>query len=121
NIFDPTVDPAGIYTYTVAGTAPCADDAATVTVTINPIPDAGTDGIAFFCTNDAPEDLILSLGGTPQSGGTWSPALSSGTGVFDPMADAAGVYTYTVGGGLCSTDTASSTVTVTQSPDAGTV
>ncbi|HEX8269551.1 MAG TPA: gliding motility-associated C-terminal domain-containing protein, partial [Flavobacterium sp.] len=119
SIFDPAVDAAGTYTYTVIGNAPCANDTATVSVTVNPTPDAGIDGTTSFCSTDAPADLILSLGGTPQSGGTWSPALASGTGIFDPSVDLPGVYTYTVGGNLCSTDTASSTVTVTPAANAG--
>ena len=118
-VFNPAVDLAGIYTYTFAGNQPCDDDTATVTVTINPIPDAGTDGTAFFCTNYPAADLITFLGGSPQTGGTWTPALASGTGVFDPLVDTAGVYTYTVGGGLCSTDTSTVTVSVSQSPNAG--
>ncbi len=118
-VFDPAVDPAGVYTYTFEGNQPCDDDSATVTVTINPIPDAGQDGTAFFCTNYPAADLFTFLGGAPQTGGTWSPALASGTGVFNPLIDAPGVYTYTVGGGLCSTDTATVTVSVSQSPNAG--
>jgi mucin-2 len=118
-IFNPAVDAAGVYTYTFFGNQPCANDTATVTVTVNPIPDAGTDGTAFFCSNYPPSDLFANLGGTPQTGGTWSPALASGTGVFNPSVDAAGTYTYTVGGGLCSTSTAAVTVSVTQSPNAG--
>jgi mucin-2 len=118
-LFNPAVDAAGIYTYTFSGNQPCDDDTAIVTVTVNPIPDAGTDGTAIFCTNYAPSDLFANLGGTPQPGGTWSPALASGTGVFNPLVDAAGTYTYTVGGGLCSTDTATVAVQVFQSPNAG--
>jgi mucin-2 len=118
-VFDPAVDAAGAYTYTFIGNAPCANDSATVTVTVNPVPNAGTDGTAFFCSNHAPADLIASLGGTPQPGGSWSPALASGTGVFNPAVDPAGTYTYTVGGGFCSTSTASVTVSVTQAPNAG--
>ncbi len=118
-LFDPSVDAAGVYTYTFFGNQPCDNDTAAVTVTVNPVPDAGTDGTAFFCSNYAPSDLFENLGGTPQPGGTWSPALASGTGVFNPLVDAPGVYTYTIGGGLCSTATASVTVSVVQSPNAG--
>lgn len=118
-VFDPAVDPAGVYTYTFSGNQPCDDDTATVTVTVNPIPNAGVDGTAIYCSNYAPSDLIVFLGATAQPGGTWSPALASGTGVFNPLVDAAGTYTYTVGGGLCSTDTAEVVVTVFQSPNAG--
>lgn len=118
-VFDPGVDAAGIYTYTFFGNQPCDNDTATVTVTVNPIPDAGTDGSAFFCSNYPAADLFTSLGGTPQPGGSWSPALASGTGVFDPLVDAAGVYTYNVGGNLCSLDQATVSVSVVQSPNAG--
>lgn len=117
-VFNPAVDAPGVYTYTFAGNQPCDNDTATVTVTVNPVPNAGSDGNAFFCTNNAPQDLINFLTGA-QAGGTWSPALSSGTGVFNPAVDAAGVYTYTVGGNLCSLDTATVTVTIGQSPNAG--
>ena len=40
-LFDPAVDPAGTYSYTVAGTAPCAADLATISITVDPQPDAG--------------------------------------------------------------------------------
>jgi mucin-2 len=118
-VFDPAVDAAGVYTYTFSGNQPCDDDTATVTVTVSPIPNAGVDGTAIYCSNYAPSDLIAFLGATAQPGGTWSPALASGTGIFNPLVDAAGTYTYTVGGGLCSTDTAEVVVTVFQSPNAG--
>ena len=36
------------------------------------------------------------LGGTPEPGGTWSPALASGTSIFDPAVDPPGVYTYII-------------------------
>lgn len=118
-IFNPAVDAPGVYTYIFEGTNPCDNDTAQVTVTVNPVPDAGEDGSTIFCTNYEPADLIGFLGGTPQTGGTWSPALASGTGVFDPEVDAAGVYTYTVGGGFCTEATATVTVSVVQSPNAG--
>ncbi len=118
-IFNPAVDAPGVYTYTFFGNQPCDNDTATVTVSVNPIPNAGTDGTAFFCSNYPAADLFTSLGGTPQTGGTWSPALASGTGVFNPLVDAPGVYTYSVGGNFCSLDTATVTVSVVQSPNAG--
>ncbi|MBO3098938.1 gliding motility-associated C-terminal domain-containing protein [Gelidibacter pelagius] len=114
-IFDPSQDTAGIYTYTVQGIAPCGEASATVEVSINPEADPGTDGALLVCVESAPEDLFTSLGGTPESGGTWTPALTSGTGVFDPSIDAAGVYTYTVSG-LSPCGAASSTVTVSIDP-----
>ena len=119
-IFDPSKDSAGIYTYTVGGTAPCLNTSATVTITITPGLNAGNSGTATFCLDSAPKDLFLSLGGTPQVGGTWSPALASGTGVFNPVIDKSGVYTYAFSGTEpCSNDTATVTVTVNPLPDAG--
>ncbi|MGJ8591292.1 MAG: gliding motility-associated C-terminal domain-containing protein [Aquaticitalea sp.] len=120
-LFDPNLDPAGVYTYTIIGTPPCLDATATVTVTIAPPPNAGTNGAVNFCGNGAPTDLFDSLGGTPETGGTWSPALSSGTGLFDPNLDSAGVYTYTVTGTPpCLDAIATVTVTLTPPPNAGT-
>ncbi|MCK0125790.1 hypothetical protein MWU76_15470, partial [Gelidibacter sp. F2691] len=119
-IFDPAIDSAGIYTYTVQGTAPCGETSATVSVTINPEAEPGTNGTLIVCIDGTPENLFDSLGGTSQTGGTWSPALASGTGIFDPAKDAAGIYTYTVSGmDPCGDASASVTVTVNPLPDAG--
>ncbi|MDI1316365.1 hypothetical protein, partial [Flavobacterium sp.] len=120
-VFNPAVDPQGDYTYTITGTPPCASDIAVVTVTVNPLPDAGTDGSLAICSNQNPVDLFASLQGTPQTGGTWSPTLASGTGVFNPAVDPQGDYTYTITGTApCANDTAVVTVTVNLAPDAGT-
>lgn len=118
-IFDPAVDPAGVYTYTFSGNQPCDDDTATVTVTVNPLPDAGDDATASICSNVNPVDLISFLGGTPQSGGTWTPTLASGTGLFNPALDLGGIYTYTVGAPFCTPDVSTLTVTVVPGPNAG--
>jgi gliding motility-associated-like protein len=118
-VFDPMVDTAGSYIYSLTGSNPCDNDQATVTVIVNPVPDAGNDGAHIFCTNDSPQDLFNFLTGTPQTGGTWLPALASGTGIFDPMVDIAGTYTYTIGGNLCDVATANVVITVIQSPIAG--
>ena len=118
-VFNPAIDPQGNYVYTLSGTLPCSNDFATISVTVNPIPNAGTNGTKIFCSNATPEDLFLSLGGTPQSGGTWSPALASGTGVFNPALDIAQTYTYTVGSTCVTPSTATVTVSITQAPNAG--
>ena len=95
-IFDPNTDPAGTYTYTVSSNNSCPDESATVTVSIIAQPNAGTNGTIELCSNNDPIDLFLSLGGTPETGGNWTPTLTSGTGVFNPATDAAGIYTYTI-------------------------
>lgn len=109
-VFDPAVDPAGVYTYTVTGTN-CPDDSANVTVTLVSAPNAGEPGALDVCETDAPIDLFTILGGTPDTGGVWSPTLSSGTSVFTPGTDPDGVYTYTIDSGNgCGNDSAEVTV-----------
>ena len=119
-IFDPTIDPEGTYTYTILGTGPCPNASAAITISIIPFFDAGENGTLTICTNDGIVDLFDSLGGTPTAGGTWSPVLNSGTGIFDPVVDPEGTYTYsTSAGGNCSNDSATVIVSVELSPDAG--
>ena len=121
-VFDPSVDTAGPYTYTLAPSATCPEDESIVTVSIIAAPEAGDDNSIDLCSNDSPVDLFDSIGGTPDSGGTWSPALTSGTGVFDPAVDTSGTYTYTVNPNApcTSPDTSDITVNVEQAPDPGT-
>ncbi|WP_028872530.1 gliding motility-associated C-terminal domain-containing protein, partial [Psychroserpens burtonensis] len=113
SLFDPAVDSEGVYTYTLIGTLPCDDASATVTVTFVPTPNAGEDSNAIICSDDGTQDLFNYLDGTPDLGGTWSPATASGTGIFDPNLDIAGTYTYTVTGPIVCNQTDTSAVTVT--------
>jgi gliding motility-associated-like protein len=118
--FDPAIDDAGTYTYTVAGTVPCADDLATVNVIVHAAADAGTDAAITLCTSAAPVDLFSVLGGTPQTGGTWSGPNGAFSGTFDPATDDAGTYTYTVTGTApCADDLATVNVVVHAAADAG--
>jgi gliding motility-associated-like protein len=120
NIFDPTTDASGIYTYTVAATSNCPEDSATVDINVFSQNNAGNDVVVELCTNDTPIDLFSLLTGDPDSGGSWSPALNSGTGLFDPGTDNAGVYVYTLAGnGICAEDTANVTVSLDIAPNAG--
>ena len=112
--WSPAFAGAGIYTYAVAAVAPCTGNAtATVTVTEQAQPNAGTNGVLSICAGSTvtAAQLFAQLGGTPQAGGTWSPALAG-----------AGVYTYTVTAAAPCTGTANATVTVTEqaAPNAGT-
>ncbi|MEC3905816.1 gliding motility-associated C-terminal domain-containing protein [Tamlana sp. 2201CG12-4] len=115
-VFDPLIDLGGTYTYTV--TNACGVDTSEVVVTVTQAPDAGTDNSLSICVGDMSTDLFDLLGTTAQSGGVWSPVLSSGTGVFDPTVDVSGVYIYTVTAiSPCVLDaTAEVTVTVNDSP-----
>lgn len=115
-----------VFTYTVQGTAPCANDAATVTVTEVGAPNAGTNGSLTICSNDAPEPLINHLGNSPQSGGQWyRPTPPGGTfgGTYNPQnaGHPAGVYSYVVQGTApCVADTATVSVVENAAPNAGT-
>ncbi|MBK8613997.1 MAG: PKD domain-containing protein [Flavobacteriales bacterium] len=119
-MIDPATMIAGVYSYTVAGTAPCPEENATVTVTINTPPDPGTNGSITLCTSSAATSLFAQLGGTPDVGGAWSGPSAVVGGLFDPASMSAGVYTYTVPGPVpCPDETATVTVTINTPPDPG--
>lgn len=119
--FTPGVDQPGAYTYTVLGTAPCANATAVVTVSIVTAPNAGTNGSTTVCSNGAPFSLFTLLGGTPDATGTWGGPGGATSGTFTPGTSLAGVYTYTVAGTApCANASATVTVTVVPAPNAGT-
>lgn len=125
-LFVPGTNSPGVYTYTVLGIAPCANDQSIVTITQVQAPNAGSNGAVTLCSNAVPETLFVRLGGTPQPGGTWfKPVPPGGTmnGVYNPTnpAHPAGVYTYVAAGTApCLADSATVTVTEIQAPNAGT-
>src|SRR5690606_27304370 len=103
-----------------AGTAPCGSDSAVVTVTIVPAPFAGISTSISICGNADPVNLLAALGPQAQPEGTWSPALASGTDIFNPAVDTDGTYIYTVhGADVCAPSSASVSVTVVDPPNAG--
>src|SRR5690606_4536537 len=106
-VFNSAVDAFGIYTYTFNNG--CSLDA-TITVIEGIIQNPGEDGFTPpICSNSTADiNLFDYLEGTPDVGGFWVPALSSGTEIFNASLDAFGVYTYTFNDG-CS-DTATVTV-----------
>ena len=118
--FDPAIDAPGLYTYTLAGTAPCVNDQSTVAVSVTAAPDAGTDGSLTLCSSDAPALLFTSLGGA-QAGGSWTaPGGAAFGGTYDPAVDAAGVYTYVLPGSApCANDQSTVTVVELVASDAG--
>jgi large repetitive protein len=120
NIFDATLVTPGTYqfTYYVTASAPCVDDSTTITVTVETPLNAGTNAVLDVCSNNGTTDLFTLLG-SANAGGTWSPALASGTGGFNPLVDAPGTYMYSLTNS-CGTVTSSVVVTVTQAPNAGT-
>ncbi|WP_298237595.1 gliding motility-associated C-terminal domain-containing protein [uncultured Algibacter sp.] len=109
-VFDPAIDTPGVYTYTLTNS--CGDISSNITVSVTQAANAGTDNSVTICVADGPTDLFGFLGGA-QTGGTWSPALASGTGVFDPLVDIAGDYAYTIAPTAPCTSGASATITAT--------
>lgn len=95
--FDPSIDTAGTYEYHVEGLNDlCPDDKAVIYISVTETASAGEDGEIGVLENEDPVDLFEALGGEPSPNGTWSPALESGTGMFDPSMDDFGIYTYTI-------------------------
>lgn len=96
NIFDPTTNSPGeyIYSFTKDCNASQTNISVKVNVTIQQIKIAGVSNSTSSCVTTAPYDLFTLLGTTAEIGGTWSPALPSGTGEFNPANDFSGIYTY---------------------------
>jgi hypothetical protein len=116
--FSVVANPLVATTYTVTGTAANGCTSSTsILVNVSLPPNAGTNGAVTICSSGSPVDLFASLGGTPQSTGTWSgPSVLGGgnLGTFSPLINTAGVYTYTVvGTPPCPNATATVTVTLT--------
>ena len=112
--FNPVLDPSGTYTYTI-NNGFCGSTSSQVEVSVSQIPNAGLDGIVVICENEE-IDLYDYLGGSPDMGGIWAPALKSKTSIFNPSIDAVGVYTYTVEKGNCGADTSQIEVVIDAIP-----
>ncbi|MFI1744528.1 T9SS type B sorting domain-containing protein [Thalassobellus sediminis] len=119
-LFDPAIDSGGVYKYTFLSDACSGFSEVSVDIKTE-LPVAGGDEVLKVCYTDDPIDLFDVLLGDPDSGGVWSPELTSGTGVFDPIIDDAGVYIYTISYGLCGSDSSQVEVQIeTLLPNAGT-
>ena len=102
-VWTPALAGAGTYTYTHTATANCLASSAQVVVTETPGLDAGTNGTLTICEGQTVSEMQLfnALGGTPDAGGIWTPALAG-----------AGTYTYTHPAvGVCPESSAMVTVT----------
>ncbi|MBK9660295.1 MAG: hypothetical protein IPO68_10455 [Chitinophagaceae bacterium] len=103
-------DPVGPGTYHAYATGDCGTDDEIVIVTGQAAPNAGTNGTLTICSSTTLTTTLLAaqLGGTPDPGGNWTPALAG-----------AGVYTYTVTGtSPCPNASATVTVSVQATPTA---
>lgn len=113
--WSPALAGSGVYTYTVAAVAPCTGNAtATVTVSEQAQPNAGTNGTLSICSTASAQSLFAQLGGSPDAGGSWSGPSNVIGGNYDPSTMDAGVYTYTVAAVAPCTGNATATVTVTE-------
>ncbi len=121
NPLDPYTAAAGNYTYTVPGTAPCANDQSIVAVAIAQAVDAGVDATVPLCADAPPLDLLSSLGGTPDATGNWyTPGGTPFGGTFNASVDAPGIYLYVTPAVVpCEPDSSELTITVDPLPDAG--
>ena len=121
-VVDPAIDPSGTYTYTVLGSAPCANASASVAVLIAQVPNAGEDAVVTLCSSNDPFGMIAALGGTPQPNGLWAgPAGESVPNIFAPSTGDPGTYVYTVTGTApCGNDQAQLIIAISQAANAGT-
>lgn len=114
NDFIGTINTPGDYIYTFSKVCDNSNlrIPVTVTVAIEQAPFVGTNKALSICKNNTSVDLFTLLDPGVTTGGTWSPALASGTDEFDPSKDASGIYTYTIQGNAVCSDV-SATITVT--------
>ncbi|HRH36729.1 MAG TPA: gliding motility-associated C-terminal domain-containing protein [Flavobacteriales bacterium] len=124
--FTPGSSSQGNYIYTIAATAPCVTDAATISVNVNQAPNAGGDGAVTVCLGNGTVDLFTALVGSYDLGGTWqeqgSPTGQLTGSVFDYSGLPVGSYGFEYevdGNGQCGDDHAHVTVTITAQLDAG--
>ncbi|HRD52119.1 MAG TPA: hypothetical protein PKY96_05665, partial [Flavobacteriales bacterium] len=120
-VFNATTSPPGPYTYTVNGVAPCPNSSATVTVTVNQLPNAGTNASATLCETAGATVLTSLLGGTPGAGGTWADPSGQAIGAsITPATASSGDYTYSITGAApCPSASATLALTISAQPDAG--
>ena len=116
NIFDPTINLPGeyIYTFTKSCNTALTTVSVKVIVTIQQIKNTGVSTTTSSCVTTPSYSLFTLLGNTADTGGTWSPVLTSGPGIFNPAVNAGGIYTYSFAAtGVC--PAVSSTVNVNNS------
>jgi gliding motility-associated-like protein len=99
-IIDPTMNVTATETLTFSvyptGHPMCieTDD---ITITLAPVPDAGVDASASYCSSGVPVDLFPLLGPTAGPGGTWEDAAGNIVAMpYDPSTMTPGLYTYIV-------------------------
>ncbi len=118
NIFNPSIDPEGIYMYTVSS-IDCGTDISILDLEFVDSPNTGSDTVLTLCEENTSINLLENLDGNPDLGGIWNPQLASGTNIFNPSIDSEGIYTYTIDNGSCQSVSELS-ITIIEEPNAGT-
>lgn len=119
NDFIGSINTPGDYIYTFSKICDNSNLLIPVTVTVNveQAPFVGADNVLTICSSEPPVDLFTLLDTGITTGGTWSPALASGTGVFNPAVDNSGTYRYTISASaICSSISVSIVVINNQVP-----
>ncbi|MEZ4807403.1 MAG: gliding motility-associated C-terminal domain-containing protein [Flavobacteriales bacterium] len=116
--FNAQTDQVGVYTYLVQTALPCLDHTNTLTISVDPAPNAGMDGSIVRCANDPAVPLFPVLGNNPDAGGIWlDPNMQPHSGVLDPPVALQGLHYYVAYGmGVCTHLIDTSTVDVTINP-----
>ncbi|BCY29464.1 hypothetical protein KK2020170_23320 [Flavobacterium okayamense] len=117
-----------MFTYTIAGVAPCIDDSSVATININAQPNAGTDGSTTVCDSSTATIDLFSLITGEQSGGVWTQTsgtggtFNAGAGTYTPAPGATtSTFTYTIAGvAPCIDDSSVATININAQPNAGT-
>lgn len=92
---NPSINPSGVYTYTISSSAPCQNQTSTLTVTYTNDNPSGLSASVELCSTTASLDMLNALNGNPVAGGTWTaPNGQVVTGSFVPTAQPAGNYEY---------------------------
>ena len=116
--FVAATDAAGDYLYTVGAVLPCVAASSTLSIAIDPLPQAGENDSLTICANSPATDLFLLLGGSPDPDGAWfDPLTNDHNSWFDSAQDTSGIYTYVVqGSNTCQHLSDSALVAVTVNP-----
>lgn len=116
--YNASMDLPGVYTYTTSPLAPCPTLFSTLTISLDPLPQAGGDNGLAICADGAQTPLFPLLGGNPDANQIWyDPLFAVHSGVLDPSLELSGNYRYVAYGiGECDHLTDTSIIAVDVNP-----
>lgn len=123
-IFDPAIDPIGVYTYTFSKTCDGITRIYPINIEVLPIqqgPNAGVSGSISYCNYDSTVNLFTLLGVNAETNGNWilpdGTVITGNSYVLDPSSATSGNYKYTIpASGVCDEVSATIAVTINQAP-----